>query len=109
MRRGRGKRFGTPTGAPKPQAIDPASGFKVDLDRLVRQWDNQLIFDRYVDKRNPQDFVRGIKDDQSLPFARPEAPNQYIAQPLIWEDGSIMTAEDGTVILSEGVVPEDTL
>lgn len=108
MRR-RGKINGTPTGEPVPQAIDPASGFKVPLSNLRKQWDNQMVDCRFVDKRNSQDFVRGVKDDQSLPFARPESPNTFIALPLLWEDGSFMFEEDGEIILSEGLVPGDTL
>jgi hypothetical protein len=114
MRRpGRGgtppKKYGTPTVEPEPQAIDPASGFKVPLRSLVRQWDNQLIFERFVDKRNPQDFVRGVKDDQSLPYARPETPDTFIAGPLIWQDGSLMFGEDGSILLTQGIDPLDTL
>lgn len=102
------KRYGTPTCAPEPQAIDPASGFKVPLKNLVRQWDNQLIDFRFVDKRNPQDYVRGVKDDQSLPYARPEPPNQYVAEPIIWQDGSFMTAQDsGEVLLTQGTDPQE--
>lgn len=108
MRNG-GKRYGTPTGFPEPQAIDPASGFKVPLKNLVRQWDNQLIDYRFVDRRNPQDYVRGVKDDQSLPYARPEPPNQFVAGPIIWENGAFMTTENGGVILTEGTNPQETL
>jgi len=108
MRR-RGKVYGTPTSEPVPQAIDPASGFKVPLANLERQWDNQMIDRRFIDKRNPQDYVRGVRDDQSLPFARPETPDTFVAQPLVWEDGSLMFAEDGDILLSEGIQPFDTL
>lgn len=102
-------RYGTPTGAPEPQAIDPASGFKVPLGNLVRQWDNQLIDYRFVDKRNPQDFVRGVKDVQTLPYARPESPNDFIAGPIIWQSGAFMTEQDGAVLLTEGIDPSETL
>lgn len=111
-RRGGGvppKRYGTPTVLPEPQALDPASGFKVPRKNLVRQWDNQLVDYRYVDKRNPQDFVRGVKDDQSLPYARPEQPDQFIAQPIAWESGAFMTTERGGNIFTEGVMPGETL
>lgn len=108
-RRNGGRRYGTPTASPKPQAIDPASGFKVDLDRLVRQWDGQLVLDRFCDIRNPQDFVRGIKDDQSLPYARPEAPDVFVAGPIIWENEAFMTAQDGSILLTQGIDPADTL
>lgn len=103
------RRYGIPTGEPVPQAIDPASGFKVPLGDLVRQWDNQLIDRRFVDKRNPQDFVRGVRDDQSLPYARPEAPDTWVAEPLLWQDGSLIFAEDGRILLTEGIDPLDTL
>lgn len=107
--RGSKDRYGTPTGPPQPQAIDPASGFKVPLSNLVRQWDNQLVDYRFVDKRNPQDFVRGVKDVQTLPYARPETPNTFVAVPLLWQDGSLMFGQDGSILLTEGLDPGDTL
>jgi hypothetical protein len=108
MRRGR-DRLGTPTGRPVPQAIDPASGFKVPLSNLVRQWDNEMVDRRFVDKRNPQDFVRGVKDDMSLPYARPESPNSFVAINIAWESGAIMTSQTGEVLLTEGINPSETL
>lgn len=108
MRR-RGKHYGTPTGEPVPQAIDPASGFKVPLSNLRRQWDNQLIDYRFIDKRNPQDYVRGIKDDQSLPYARPESPDVFVAGNIIWEDDAIMTSEIGAALITQGIDPGETL
>lgn len=107
--RRRGKRNGTPTGEPTPQAIDPASGFKVPLSNLVRQWDNELIDRRFVDKRNPQDFVRGVRDNQALPYSRPEPPDVFVAGPIIWETGAFVTTEMGQIVLTEGVNPVETL
>lgn len=72
--------------SPEPKAIDPASGFKVPLRNLVRQWDGEMVDYRFVDKRNPQDFVRGVPERQDLPFARPEAPDQYITTPVTPDD-----------------------
>lgn len=111
MRRRGGKSYGIPTGEPVPQAIDPASGFKVPLTNLERQWDGQLIDARFIDKRNPQDFVRGIKDDQSLPYSRPESPDTFIAGPLVWQDGTtFITNQNGVnVLIAQGVDPADTL
>jgi hypothetical protein len=100
------RRRGLYDAPPEPQAIDPASGFKVPLRNLVKQWDGEMVDRRFVDKRNPQDFVRGIKDNSILPYARPEVPDIFMAEPILWEDGSIMFAEDGhTPLLTEGVVP----
>ncbi len=106
-RRRGGKHFGTPVGEPRPQGIDSWSGFKVDLEDFKKQWDGNLTV--RPDVRNPQDFVRGIKDDQSLPYSRPESPNVFIAQAICWESGAIMTTEQGAAILTEGVVAADTL
>lgn len=110
MRRRQGKKYGTPTvNPPEPQAIDPASGFKVPLKNLVRQWDGQLVDARFVDIRNPQDFVRGVKDNQNLPYSRPETTDVFLAQPILWEDGAYMTTEDGETIYAEGVLAGDGL
>jgi hypothetical protein len=111
MRRRGGKSYGTPTGPPEPQALDPASGFKIPLSDLVKQWDGQLVSYKYVDQRNPQDFVRGVKDDQSLPYSRPETPDQFIALPLVWQDGTtFITPQNGIgVLLAQGIDPVDTL
>jgi len=111
MRRGTPpKRYGTPTVAPEPQAIDPASGFKVPLANLERQWDGQMIDFRFIDTRNPQDFVRGVKDNMSLPFARPETPNVYFAGPISWENGrDFITTATGANIYEEGILPGDGL
>lgn len=113
MSRRRGRVHGTPTvNPPEAQAIDPWSGFKIPHKDLVKQWDGQWVWSRTVDRRNPQDWVRGVKDDMSIPHPRPESPDEFVASALLWEDGeTIMTVEgnSGNVILSEGVVPGETL
>ena len=91
---------------PEPQAIDPASGFKVPLSSLVKQWDGELIHDRFVDKRNPQDFLRGVKDKQSLPYSRPEMPDVSVSINLITEIGELIFAENGQALMDEGISQE---
>src|SRR6478735_5125596 len=94
------------THRPEPQAIDPASGFKVPLSELVTQWDGEKVSRRFVDRRNPQDFVRGVRDNQALPFARPETPDVFMAENLLFEDGSLIFQESGPALLTEGPVAE---
>jgi len=90
-----------------PVAIDPASGFKVPLSNLVKQWDGELVDYRFVDKRNPQDFVRGVADNMALPYARPEPPDEYIAGPILHENFVPIILESGAgVVLQEGLVVE---
>ncbi len=96
-------------GIAEPQAIDPASGFKVPLDNLTRQWDGEMVDYRFVDKRNPGDYQRGVKDKMALPYSRPEPADQFVAGNLIWEDGRYVTTEQGGAVLTEGIKPEATL
>lgn len=64
---------------PEPQAICDASGFKVPLRNLVKQWDGAMVDRRFVDRcQHPQDFVRGVPDRSDLPFARPENPDVFL-------------------------------
>jgi hypothetical protein len=101
------KVYGTPTQNPTPQAIDDWSGFKVNLKDLRKQWDGHLTVN--PDKRNPQDFLRGIKDNMALPYSRPEPPDTFVAGPIIWQTGAFMTTQTGQNLLTEGVDPSDTL
>lgn len=103
-----GKTYGTPTiDPPEPQAIDDYSGFKVPLSSLRKDW--QGLYSVGPDIRNPQDFVRGVKDNMALPFARPETPDQFVAGPIYWEEGQVMMGQDGQAIWTEGVEAEATL
>lgn len=54
------------------RVICDASGFLCWASETVRQWDGARVHRRYVDKRNPQDFVRSVRDNQSVPNPRPE-------------------------------------
>lgn len=47
------------------------TGFKVPASEVVRQWDGSIVWNRVAESRHPQDFVRGVREDTSLPFSRP--------------------------------------
>lgn len=83
-------------------AIDPASGFKVKLSDLVRQWDGERVDRRFVDKRNPQDFVRAVKE-AIPPFTRPETPDIGLALPILTEPFGLIMTEGGQTIYMEGL------
>ena len=67
---------------PRQRAICDASGFKCYADELVRQWDGAMVLPHFLDKRNPQDFVRGVPDNQIPRFTRPEAPDLFASTPV---------------------------
>lgn len=63
----------------KPQGICDFSGFKVPASELVKNWDGKLVWYKFVDKRNPQDFVRGVRDDMRNPNPSPEGADVFLA------------------------------
>ena len=101
-----GKSYGTPTvNPPRPQAIDDYTGFKVPLESLKKDWQGLLTVS--PDTRNCQDYLRGIKDNMALPYSRPEAANQFVSGPILFESGIFMMAENGVdVLYTEGPNPE---
>lgn len=66
--------------------ICDASGRKMKASQCVKQWDGAIVARKYVDRRNPQDFVRGVPDRQNVPFARVPGPDVFVAVPIRPED-----------------------
>lgn len=62
-----------------PSAICDRCGFKFKLSQLKKEWDGLMVCDQCWEPRQPQDFVRGVKDQRPIPDARPETPDQYVS------------------------------
>ena len=73
-------------GEPTQQGICDFSGFKYPMSELVRNWDGALVHWRFVDKRSPQDFVRGKPDNRAPARSRPEAPDTFISTQITADD-----------------------
>ena len=71
---------------PRTVAICDASGFKCYADELVKQWDGARVLPQFVDKRNPQDFVTGVRDNQTVRVVRPEAVDVFLSATVRPED-----------------------
>lgn len=54
-------------------------GFKFKASELKLTWDGLFVCRKDWEPRQPQDFVRGRVDDQSVPIARPEQPDRFLA------------------------------
>lgn len=62
-------------------------GQKFKAHECRMQWNNLQACRVCFEKRNPQDFVKGVKDDQRVPIARPDAkPDKFITTPITPED-----------------------
>lgn len=53
------------------------TGFATRSWRTRIQWNNIIVRDDVYEARQPQDFVKGITDDQTVPLARPREVNAY--------------------------------
>lgn len=53
------------------------TGFAVRAERTRMQWNNLIVRDDVWEIRQPQDFVTGVTDDQSVPMARPRSVDAY--------------------------------
>lgn len=83
-----------------------ASGFYRQSDRTgftVRAWDTEQQWDSLIveksvwEARQPQDFVRGVKDDQTIPLPRPLGPP-------IW-DGPLYTTTTSACSIGATFIP----
>ena len=56
-------------------------GRKAKANTMVRNWQGLYRHPWHDEPRQPQDFVRGVKDDPSVPFSQPEL-NSFVTNNL---------------------------
>lgn len=54
-------------------AICDRCGFEYKSDQIVKEWNGLRVCKSCYESRHPQDYVRGVKDDQSVPWTRSES------------------------------------
>lgn len=54
------------------------TGFAVRAGRTRKQWNNIIVREQSFEERQPQDFVRGRRDDQTVPEPRPRQVPVYL-------------------------------
>lgn len=62
------------------------SGTKVRASDTVKLWNGLIVRSDWAEPRNPQDFVRGVADNQRVPDPRPEATDTFLATNEITRD-----------------------
>lgn len=62
--------------------IDDMTGFKVRVERTRKQWNNIIVREESWESRQPQDFVKGVRDDQAVPEPRPRQTDTFLG-PLV--------------------------
>ena len=61
-------------------------GQKFKASECKMEWDNLFVCDYCWEVRQPQDFVRGLKDDQRVPIARLRPTVTFITGEVTPED-----------------------
>lgn len=57
-------------------------GMKFHSGSLRERWDGLMCCKEDWNIRQPQDFVRGIPDPQSIPWSRPDVPPPFTQNPV---------------------------
>jgi len=53
-------------------AICDVCGFKFKASELKLTWQGLRVCEKDWEPRHPQDFLRGVKDDPTVPYTRPD-------------------------------------
>jgi len=61
-------------------------GFKFKASECKMQWNNLFVCSECYEERQPQDFVRGLKDNQQVPIPRPEGEPKFITRIITPDD-----------------------
>lgn len=66
-------------------AICDVCGRKFKFSRLRQKWDNTWACEQDWEPRQPQDYLKGIKDNMSVPLSRPDPPNLFMQDEIVTE------------------------
>lgn len=90
--------------------VDDRTGFAQRSERMKREWDNLMVDRARWEIRQPQDYVRGVRDDQTVPVARPHSKPKF-SGPTFYELAA--DSPGGSELLSlveaDGIVQGDEL
>lgn len=54
-------------------------GRKFKASSMKKHWQGYYVCERDWEARQPQDFARGVPDDQTPPWTQPMPENQFVA------------------------------
>lgn len=76
-------------------AICDRCGMEYKATELKKTWDGLWVCSKDFEVRHPQDFVRGVPDQQAPSFTRPEAPDGV--QEITWAASLTLEATTGSI------------
>lgn len=81
--------------------VDDRTGFPQRAERTRKQWNNLIVDVSVYEPRQPQDMVKGVKDQQSVVDARPLSPAIFVG-PLYVQTSAASTPQ-ATVLFLESL------
>ncbi len=75
---------------------DDRTGFPQRSERTRKEWNGLRVDETVWEPRQPQDLVRGVKDQQSVPDARPLAPNVFV--------GPVFTQMEAAAVVGQTLI-----
>lgn len=81
--------------------IDDRTGFAQRAENTRQEWQGLIVDTKVWEARQPQDLVRGMPDDQSVPDARPLAPAVYV--------GPVSQATSAAAVVGQAVLQMQSL
>jgi hypothetical protein len=67
-------------------AICDVCGRKFKFSRLRQKWDNTWACSADWEPRQPQDYLKGIKDNMSVPLSRPDPPSLFLDEIIVTQN-----------------------
>lgn len=58
--------------------VDDRTGFAQRAGRTRKEWTGLIVDEEVFERRQPQDLVKGVRDQQSVLDARPVSPATYV-------------------------------
>lgn len=77
--------------------MDDRTGFKIRAKVSRKEWTNLIVHKDRWEYRQPQDFVKGVIDDQTVPDARPRQTDVFLG---VLQTTTTVTAGAGATTLN---------
>lgn len=86
------------------------TGFATRAEDTQMEWNGLIVSRRVFEARQPQDFVKGVSDNQTVPYARPRQPNTFVGSSTaanfqVYGDlptGVTFEIQNGSIMVTKG-------
>lgn len=87
------------------------TGFATRAEDTQMEWQGLIVDRRVFEARQPQDFVTGVPDNQTVPYARPRQPNVFVGNSTVAEfqvygdlpSGVTFEVQNGSIMVTKGI------